>query len=280
MHISFNPRRSIRLCLAAVLLAPALPQAVQAAASAWAETTGGRMRVVALPPDSDGIVEAILEIVPDEGWHTYWRAPGNGGIPPEISVDGSRNLTLSNIRYPAPEIIRYGNLSDFGYTSTVRFPLELTQPIKGASSTLKLSAFVGVCADICVPFQAELAVSLSSETKPAANEAALIKAARALLPEAPSADFSVVEHTLSADKRQLTATIQLPSGVNADAIDVFAHLGAQAFKPGVLTEEKDGRVTVALEPNYLAKDATLSGQTIGVLVKAGMRAMETDIQLP
>lgn len=237
------------------------------------------MRLVALPPNETGKVDAILEIAPDEGWHTYWRAPGNGGIPPRFTLEDGGNLKLSTIQYPPPEIITYDDLSDYGYTSTVRFPLELQTLEKGVPSTLKLDAFVGVCADICVPFQAELEVKLPAGGAPDAREQGLVRAARAQLPEQPGPDFSVESYKLSTDQRSLNITVKLPANANAENVQVLAYDGAQAFKPGRMIGAQDGTITVALEPNYLPEGETLSGHTIGILTNTGLRAMETGLEL-
>ncbi|WP_429924676.1 hypothetical protein [Agrobacterium vitis] len=54
-----------------------------AATSDWATSDGGRMRVIVLPPAPDGTRQAGLQIEPNDGWFTYWREPGDSGIPPQ-----------------------------------------------------------------------------------------------------------------------------------------------------------------------------------------------------
>ena len=65
--------------LAAFLFLVATP--ASAAVSDWMTSEGGRMRLSALADDESGKVTAILEIEPSPGWKTYWRAPGDAGMP-------------------------------------------------------------------------------------------------------------------------------------------------------------------------------------------------------
>jgi DsbC/DsbD-like thiol-disulfide interchange protein len=122
------------------------------AASDWVETEGGAMRVVAAPADPQGHVRGILEITLEPGWKTYWRDPGDGGIPPSLTnkADGAA-IALA---FPVPERIKEGDLNFLGYHAAVAFPFTIDADIKGVT----LDAFVGICSDICVPFQAEFAL--------------------------------------------------------------------------------------------------------------------------
>ncbi len=254
-------------------------QSALAAASQWAETTGGRMRVVALPPDADGNVDAILQIAPEPGWHTYWRAPGAGGIPPQISIENGGNLMLTGIEFPTPQVITYDGLQDYGYLAPVSLPLNLKQVVTGVPSTLNLTAFVGVCAEICVPFQADLKLTVSNHDPVLPDEAALITAARTMLPEAPGSDFFIQSSTLSEDGASLEVKIHLPEGASETATAFYAYDGAQAFKPGTITEKDGNLVTVSLKPFFLSAGTTLHGRKIGILTTTGLRAMESELTL-
>ncbi|MGO7726417.1 cytochrome C biogenesis protein, partial [Rhizobium ruizarguesonis] len=59
---------------------------IHAAMSAWADNGGGSMRLVALAPDAAGNIRAALQIEPKPSWITYWKEPGNSGIPPQITI--------------------------------------------------------------------------------------------------------------------------------------------------------------------------------------------------
>ncbi len=273
-------RGLLSACAAFMLLNLASVHA-QAASSEWAETKGGRMRVVALPPDESGKIDAVLEIQPEPGWHTYWRAPGSGGIPPQVSVEPGGNVELEGIAFPPPEMISYdNNLHDYGYETAVALPLKLKQVVTGVPVTMKLSAFVGVCAEICIPFQADFTLKLSDSEEPDSGETALINAARAMLPEAPSEDFAIMDPSVAADGKSATIKLRLPQGVSSDNVSVFAYVGAQAFRPATVTETASGQFEARLEPYFIGAEETLHGKTIGVLVNTGLRAMESEFTRP
>lgn len=118
-----------------------------AAQSPWVETDGGAMRVI-ISDNAQNQTRGVLEIRLNPGWKTYWREPGDGGIPPSLVIDGKP----VELQFPAPERITENGLSFSGYHVGVGFPFTLRD---AETKTLKLSAFVGICSEVCVPFQAE-----------------------------------------------------------------------------------------------------------------------------
>lgn len=112
------------------------------------------MRVVAVPaPDGNGL-RGMLEIILQPGWKTYWREPGDGGIPPSLTM-GDKATPVS-LEYPAPEMIEEGGLRFAGYHSGVALPFK-ADLAKGAQS-VRFTTFVGICSTICVPFEASFDV--------------------------------------------------------------------------------------------------------------------------
>ena len=93
-------RRASIILSATVLFVLAVTSSAFAKATGWAEDAGGRMRFIVTPPEEDGTIRAALQIEPDEGFITYWREPGGGGIPPQISVSGTMDVRLEAIDYP------------------------------------------------------------------------------------------------------------------------------------------------------------------------------------
>src|SRR3546814_19049068 len=88
--------RCLRSTLTASLLLLGVAMA-QAETTPWATNEGGRMRLVALPPDADGTVRGALQIEPKPGWITYWREPGDAGIPPHVTLSKPAGVTLEQI---------------------------------------------------------------------------------------------------------------------------------------------------------------------------------------
>lgn len=127
---------------------------------------------------ADGVVE--LEILPGwrtdagthmaglqlrlaPGWKTYWRAPGDGGIPPRFGWQGSQNLEGVALHWPVPEVFDQNAMRSIGYSGSVVIPLELSMTDADAPAVMRGQVQIGVCEEICVPmtfdFDAVLPVS-------------------------------------------------------------------------------------------------------------------------
>lgn len=98
----------------------------------------------------DGTRMAGLSIRLAKGWKTYWRSPGDGGLPTRITTNGSSNLRALEILWPRPTVFRTAGLRSVGYRDTVVLPLHLTMEQPGPV-TLKLTMDFGVCDDVCIP---------------------------------------------------------------------------------------------------------------------------------
>ncbi len=121
------------------------------------------------------------------GWHTYWRNPGDSGAPTTISFDLPDGFTVSDIQWPLPNRIAYGPLMNFGYKDEVILPVEITPPETLTGSELTLDAFAEwlVCADICIPEDDDLSLTLPvRESSQKSGFAPLFEAVRATIPQA------------------------------------------------------------------------------------------------
>jgi DsbC/DsbD-like thiol-disulfide interchange protein len=267
-----NARMTNRLGygLAALLFLAANPAG--AAVSDWTTSEGGRMRLSALADSDSGKVTALLEIEPAPGWKTYWRDPGDSGMPPQIDLSGAGNLKLVKVDYPVPEIGQDEAGRFIGYHQAVSLVLELAKPDPSKASTLTANVLVGLCRDICLPFQSRFNLPLDNAGQPQADEFMNIQIAKATLPEAPSADFEVTKSGLSADGAFFEATITIPGTdmpeiAAAPSDGVLLGRQTEVIKGGVA----DIRYPVARLPK------SLDGATITLLVKSAGRSMETTL---
>lgn len=99
----------------------------------------------------DGIHHAALHIRLAEGWKTYWRAPGDAGIPPLFEWHGSRNLGEVEILWPTPIVFDQNGMRSIGYKDELVLPLKIKP--KRSRQPLRLSGTIefGVCKDVCIP---------------------------------------------------------------------------------------------------------------------------------
>ena len=94
-------------------------------------------------------VETVLEVRLDEGWKTYWRAPGEGGIAPTLQWEKGNNIKDIQWHWPIPKRFKMANLDVLGYRNYVAFPLTITlenfsQPVS-LISTLSLPTCTNIC---------------------------------------------------------------------------------------------------------------------------------------
>ena len=195
------PLRPALLGAGAALLAAALPQAADAAPvtsqaadaapassqaadaagrSPWSEGAQSRARLIDAGPGPGGHgLLAGVEIRLEPRFITYWRDPGDAGVPPSFSFAGSTNLKTATVRYPAPSKFDEAGAEAFGYRDDVVFPVlvEPADPSKpvGLAVTLDYAA----CHDICLPAHADLRLALG---RGAAPEAARVGDALAAVP--------------------------------------------------------------------------------------------------
>ena len=92
-----------------------------------------------------------LKIEMDEGWHTYWKNPGDSGGPIEITWDLPDGFSASDIQWPTPERIPYPPLMTYGYEDFVIFPFVLSIPENYEDDSFTLNVDLLVCADVCIP---------------------------------------------------------------------------------------------------------------------------------
>jgi DsbC/DsbD-like thiol-disulfide interchange protein len=110
--------------------------------------------------EADGRHMSGLSLQLAPGWKTYWRAPGEGGIPPRFNWSGSENLADVEVRFPIPMVMDQNGLRSIGYDGDVIFPLLVTARDAGEPVRLRAEIEVGVCEEICIPMTLRLAANL------------------------------------------------------------------------------------------------------------------------
>lgn len=114
-------------------------------------------------PDGTRIAGLKLTLAP--GWKTYWRAPGDAGIPPRFDWAGSQNLQAVTVEYPAPIVFEQSGMRSIGYKDEVILPLRIAPDAAQAPVTLQARVELGVCSDICMPETLTLSATLSSPSR-------------------------------------------------------------------------------------------------------------------
>lgn len=160
---------------------------------------------------TQGTHMAALRIQLQPGWKTYWRAPGDGGIPPQFDWAGSENISKVKFHWPRPKATFVNGLRTIAYSNEVIIPIEFSLRRKADAVTLNGRVDLGVCNDICVPMSVSFSANLPAN---ASKPDPMIRAALKKAPM-PAAKAGVKSVTCSiepiSDGLRVTATIILPS---------------------------------------------------------------------
>jgi DsbC/DsbD-like thiol-disulfide interchange protein len=178
-----------------------------AASSDWVSSGETRMRlIVAEPASGEAIIRAAIQVDLAPGWKTYWRDPGEAGVPLQLDLSGSKNAALKEIHYPAPHRFDDGVTIWAGYKEPVVFPLEIERTDAALPTELSANIFIGICEKICVPFSTTLTVTVDNATSSTADQMA-VQQAFAKLPMPASDQFGVASITANGNLVEITATI-------------------------------------------------------------------------
>jgi DsbC/DsbD-like thiol-disulfide interchange protein len=167
------PRATIMAANLVVMVAMASP-ARAADASEWDGDQRAAVRLIAGTPRAGGTIQSAgVEIRLAPGWKTYWRYPGDSGVPPRFDFSASRNLKSAVVRYPAPHRLIDESGTSIGYKDHVTFPLEVIPQDASQPVALALTIEYAVCEKICIPAEGKAELTLTG--RPAAEYAALAR---------------------------------------------------------------------------------------------------------
>jgi len=197
--------------------------AAPAGESPWAEKTDSQARLVsgAINQNGNPAPYAAIQLRMDPGWKTYWRNPGDSGVPPSFDWSGSKNLKSAEVLYPAPHRFADANGTAIGYKDEVVFPVKITPEHAGEPVDLALTFEYGLCKDLCIPNSASLKVVLPPDL--GKGDAALIDTALSSVPKPEEADalprIASVTANLDGKKPGLEIEALFPEG--ASGTDLF-----------------------------------------------------------
>ena len=148
--------------------------ALAADASPWDAGARSALRLIAGASTSDEgkkVLRGGIEIRLDPGWKTYWRYPGDSGVPPRFSFVRSENLESAEVLWPAPK--RFGEPGDMsiGYTGDVILPLRVLPRDPARPVLLRVQVDYAICENLCIPADGKAELLLADE--PSSYEDAL-----------------------------------------------------------------------------------------------------------
>ena len=163
-----------------------------------------------------------LQLTHQPEWHTYWRNPGDSGLPTQIELNLPAGITAGEVQWPLPQKLKAGNLTNYGFEKTVLLavPLTVTQAFKpNASQTLDLQVHANwlVCRLECIPQEGDFALRIPVNSS-YAPQAAAFDALQAQQPQSlPNAKVST-----SFDAQRLVLQVSgLPASLHGQILSVF-----------------------------------------------------------
>jgi|SRR5215510_5686601 len=176
-HTSLRIFTAARAAVIPLFVLPVTIPAHAADASAWDKGMHSAVRLIAASTRRDGgdtRLRAGVEIRLDSGWKTYWRYPGDSGVPPRFTFTRSDNVKSVAIGWPAPHRFSDASGGSIGYKDHVIFPLTVEPQDATKPATLRLDLEYAICEKLCVPAEAKSELLIVGNTT--SYDAALVAA--------------------------------------------------------------------------------------------------------
>ncbi|MEX0281709.1 MAG: protein-disulfide reductase DsbD domain-containing protein [Arenibacterium sp.] len=168
---------------------------------------------------SDGTYQTAIRLDMADGWKTYWRRPGDAGIPPRLVWNGSRNVAAAEETWPTPAVFDQSGMRSVGYISQLVLPVKITPKQSSKKVRLRGKIEFGICQEVCIP----AALNFNAELDPDAPRHPTIAAALAARPYSETeAGVRSATCALSPteDGLKITAKLDLPA-TGGDEFVVF-----------------------------------------------------------
>jgi DsbC/DsbD-like thiol-disulfide interchange protein len=210
-------------------------------------------------------------LAPD--WKTYWRSPGDAGIPPLFNWSGSENLDSVALHWPRPHVFSVNGMQSIGYKRELVLPIELT-PIDPAKPILLRGTIdLGVCHDICMPASVSFAGELAGTGSPDPLIRAALAERPATGPEAGLAGIGCEVEPIE-DGLRITARLVLPPTGGSETVVFEPQAGAVWVSESQVTRQGGTLVATAdLVPDS-GETLLLNRSRVTVTVLGRDRAVE------
>jgi DsbC/DsbD-like thiol-disulfide interchange protein len=289
MTATSAPRRPQAFALALILgtlgafFSPASPGRAEDV-SVWDTDIRSAMRLIAgsMPKDAAPL-RAGIELRLEPGWKTYWRYPGDSGVPPIFDFAGSENVQSITVLWPAPRRFPDGaGGNSIGYMGRVIFPVQVVPQDKTKPVTLRAKADYAICEKLCVPAEGKAELQLASG--PASEDAALA-AAEALVPrprklgDAGEMSVRIAQREMAGGRARVVVDVAAPEGA---PIDLFAEGPTPEWAlplPEPVAGAPAGTRRYAFDVDGLPAGARIEGAILKLTLVAGDAAIEVPARL-
>lgn len=186
------------------------------------------------------------------GWKTYWRAPGDGGIPPLFGWSGSQNVAGVRFHWPVPEVFDQAGMRSIGYSDEVVIPVEVLRDAPDSATRLAGDIEIGVCEDVCVPVKLSFDMAMPDDSQ-----------------RHPAIVAALIDRPMTAAEAGVRS-VRCDIAPTARGVEIIATLGLPAIGPAeeVVIEPGDPLVWVS-EPQVQRAGGSLRAQAEMIHVEGG-----------
>jgi DsbC/DsbD-like thiol-disulfide interchange protein len=261
--------------LAALAAVPRAAPADAADASNWDGDARSAMRLVAASAGADrATLRAGVELRLGPGWKTYWRYPGDSGVPPRFDFSKSTNVKSIAVRWPAPHRFTDENGASIGYKGGVLLPLDIVPVDQKQLVTLRVTIEYAICEKLCIPAagSATLAVPAPSSLDRALAAAAARVPREAALGDAGPLAVRSVRHEPGTSR--VVVEVAAPDG---PPLDLFVEGPTDDWAlplPEPVAGAAPGARRFSFELDGLPPGASAAGATLRFTLISGDNAIE------
>lgn len=202
-------------------------------------------------------VQGVFRLTMDDHWHTYWKNPGDVGLPTKAEWELPANWKVSEFEWPTPEYIETAGLGNYAYEDEVLLPFVIDVPAEakiGSEVELKVHLSWLECKESCVPGETDLSLKLTlAETAGPTQEADLFEQAKSKIPGKMDG--------LKATKAGQEIKLSIPKELQAAEIRFFPDSKGQilAAAPQIVEAEGERRLVLQADPESAEPAGKLSG---------------------
>jgi DsbC/DsbD-like thiol-disulfide interchange protein len=248
--------------------------------SPWQRDTHSALRLLAGSRSGTVLLGGIaIQLQP--GWKTYWRTPGDSGVPPRFDFSKSDNVEAVTVLWPAPMKFDDGaGGHSFGYKQQVVLPLRIVTRDAGKPVTLRADINYAVCDKLCIPVDAKAELAFASVAS--TEDSNLSDALNAVPKPATIGDSNplTIRDVKREGKANVLVDVSAPAGKD---VSLFAEGPTPDWAlpvPKLIEGGPSGGKRFAFELDGLPPGASADGAALKLTLVGGDRAYEFNVNLP
>jgi DsbC/DsbD-like thiol-disulfide interchange protein len=282
------PLRCALMTIALVCGNVAVTSARAQSASPWVDDTHSSVRLLAGPRSGNEVLGGI-DLTLAEGWKTYWRNPGDSGVPPRFDFSQSDNVASVTPLFPAPMQFPDGaGGTSFGYRKRVVLPLRIVPKDASRPVTLRASLNYAVCEKICIPVAADAELAFAATAGVPDSELADALKAVPKPAEIGNPGPFAIQHVLR-DGNRVLVDVTAPDAAQVSlfaegptpewALPVPKPIDPKSAQKSSADPPPVGTIRFAFDLDGLPSDTRAEGATLKLTLVGGDSAYEYDVKL-